>query len=155
MSDDRRTLSFSERDRLRREGRDGDGAPRGRRAQQQQARATGAALKDADALFALGKGGSRAAALAKEIRERHGTAELIPACQAYLDEIGVPVDPSLLALFLDTAEPALVVPALEALLEQKHAGSLEISSALRSQLRVLEQDRDDSVAGISEELLGG
>jgi hypothetical protein len=45
------------------------------------------------------------------------------------------------------------VPALEALYEQKRAGKLELSGGLRSQLRVLVQEPDDDIAGLSEDLL--
>ena len=89
----------------------------------------------------------------KELRDAHGTPELVPACRAYRDQVGTPHDPALLSLFLDTQDAPLVIAALERLLEQKNAGSLEIGSGLRSQLRVLAEDRDDAIAGISEELL--
>jgi hypothetical protein len=150
---ERSKLSFSELDRRRRGDRSRSDEPRGRAAQVEQARATDQALKDADALFSLGKGGARGAQLAKQIRDAHGSSDLATACRAYFGEVGLPDDPGLLALFLDTGEKELVVAALEGLLERKQVGSLEIGSGLRSQLRVLAQDRDDTIAGISEEIL--
>lgn len=158
MSDDREDrpkLTYSELDRRRRGEKVGRDEPRGRRAQEEQARARGDALQHADSIFSLGKGGSEGKRLAKEMRDTHGTAEFLHACRSYCQEIGTPRDPGLLALLLDTQDRDLIVSALEALLEAKNAGSLEIDSGLRSQLRVLEQDRDDTVAGISEELLEG
>jgi len=151
MSDDRGKLTFAERDRRRREG--GGNAPRGRAAKQEEARASEDALKAADSLFSLGQGGSEGERLGKELRDAHGTSDFVPACRSYREQIGLPRDPELLGLFLDTAEHELVVEALEGLLALKNAGSLDVSAGLRGQLRVLEQDRDDLVAGISEELL--
>jgi hypothetical protein len=152
MSDDRGKLTFSERDRRRREG-GGRDAPRGRAAKQEQARASEEALKEAGSLFSLGQGGAEGEPLVKAIRDLHGTPDFLAACRAYREQIGVPRDPALLGLFLDTADRDLVVEALQGLLDLKNAGSLEVSPGLKSQLRVLEQDRDDTVAGISEDLL--
>lgn len=154
MSDDRDErpkLTFAELDKRRRGENVGRDEPRGRRAQQEQRRAAADALKQADAVFSAGRGGG--GHLAQQMRDTHGTSEFGDACRSYLEEIGLPEDPSLLALLLDTGERDVVVAALERLLETKNAGSLEIGSGLRSQLRVLEQDRDDTIAGISEELL--
>ena len=156
MSDDRDErpkLSFSELDKRRRGEKVGTDEPRGRHAKQEQARARTEALTEAGSVFSMGKGGPEGKRLAKEMRDTQGTSDFLQACRSYCDEIGTPQDPSLLALLLDTGERDLVVGALEALLEAKNGGSLEIGSGLRSQLRGLEQDRDDTVAGISEELL--
>jgi hypothetical protein len=153
VSDDRPKLTYSERDKLRREGGQGGGPPRSQRAQQEQANATRSALEQAGSLFSPGKGGAEGAQLETAIRDSHGTPAFVAACQAYLDQVGVPDDPSLLTLFLDSGDRGLLVPALEKLLELKNAASLQVGAGLRNQLRVLEQDRDDTVAGISEELL--
>ena len=155
MSDreDRPRLSWSEIDKRRSGARPRYDEPRGRQAREEQAQASDRALKQADALFAREKGGGPGAQLAALMREAHGTPELPQACRAYREQIGVPDSPALLALFLDTGERDLVVEALESLLALKQAGPLEIAPGLKSQLRVLEQDRDDTIAGISEELL--
>lgn len=154
MSDDRPKLSYSERDKLLRERRGShDEPPRGRKAQQEQELVDRHALKQADELFSSGEGGAAGASLEKEIRDAHGTPELTPACRSYRDQLGMPRDSALLSLFLDTGDQALVVAALEGLLAEKNAGSLEIGPGLRSQLRVLADDRDDTIAGISEDLL--
>ena len=156
MSDDRderRKLSFSELDKRRRGETVGTDEPRGRRAQREQASARSRALNDADSLFSTGKGGEKGSQLADAMRDAHGTSDFLQACRGYCEEIGTPQDPSLLALLLDTGERDLVVAALEALLTTRNDGSLQIDSGLRSQLRVLEQDRDDTIAGVCEELL--
>ncbi len=156
MSDDREErpkLSFSELDKRRRGEKVGRDEPRGHRAKQEQARARTQALNEADTVFSLGKGGAQGKRLANEMRDTHGTSDFSHACRSYCEEIGIPQDPPLLGLLLDSGERDLVVAALEALLEAKNGRSLEIRSGLRSQLRVLEQDRDDTIAGISEELL--
>ena len=156
MSDDRderRKLSFSELDKLRRGEKVGRDEPRGHRAEQAQAQARTQAMNEADSVFSLGKGGAEGKRLANEMRDAHGTSDFLHACRSYCEKIGIPQDPALLALLLDSGERDLVVAALEALLEAKNGRSLEVRSGLRSQLRVLEQDRDDTIAGISEELL--
>jgi hypothetical protein len=153
VSDDREKLSFSERDRLLRERGRGDAPPRGQRAQEESRRATATALREADQLFA-GEGGP-ARARAQAVRDAHGSDSFLDACRSYLAEVGAPEEPSLIALFLDTGDRELMVPVLEVLLRQQGEGTLEISPGLRSQLRVLEQHRDDTVAGIAEDLLAG
>jgi hypothetical protein len=158
MSDDRDArpkLSFSELDKRRRGEKLGTDEPRGRRASHEQARARSQALSQADAAFSAGQGGAVGERLARAMRDQHGTSDFPLACRNYSEEIGVPRDPSLLGLMLDSGERDLVVAALEALLEAKNSGSLEIGSGLRSQLRLLEQARDDTLAGLSEDLLQG
>ena len=65
----------------------------------------------------------------------------------------MPSDASLLALFLDSGDPGLVVRALKELLEIHQRGELKVSAGLRSQLRVLEQAFNDAVAEAAEDLL--
>ncbi|MGH0037839.1 MAG: hypothetical protein ACQGVK_22650 [Myxococcota bacterium] len=154
MSDDRPKRTFSERDRMRREGGgDPAGRPRGKAAEARVRQATTEYLKEADKLFASGAGGAEGERLAGEIRKSHGTPELAGACRAYLEALGPPRDASLLALFLDTGDSELAVLALQALLELRREGALEPSAGLRSQLRVLEQGFDDAVAEAAEDLL--
>ena len=156
MSDDRDErpkLSFSERDKLRRGEKPETDVPRGRRAEQEQARARGQALREADSAFSLEPGGAEGRALAKQMRDSHGSSDFAGACRAYFEQVGVPTDPMLLSLLLDSGERDLIVSALEALTAAKNAGSFELGAGLRSQLRLLEQDRDDTIAGLSEDLL--
>ena len=150
--DDRERLSWSEVDKLRSQPRPRPGDRRGPPPKEQE-RLKEQALKHADSLFFVNQGGAAGARLATAMRDAHGTPELADACRAFLSDVGLPKDPSLLSLFLDTGDTELVVMALEALLETKNAGGLEVSSGLRVQLRVLGQDSDDTIAGISEELL--
>ena len=156
MSDDREDrprLSWSEIDRRRGGTRTRREEPRGFVAREEKVRAKQAALNTADALFSMNKGGAEGARLAAEMQAAQGSEGFVLACRTYFDAVGVPDDPALLGLFLDSADAELIVPALEALLLATTAGSLELTSALKGQLRVLEQDRDDTIAGISEELL--
>lgn len=153
MSDEKPRLSWREIDQRRSGGHQRRDEPRGKRAQQEKARTDHEALKEADALFSQGPGGAAGEQLTRQIRNTHGGPDFLHACRQYRDEIGIPSDPGLLSLFLDAADRDLIAEALEALLAIKNDGSLELSSGLRSQLRVLEHDRDDTIAGISEELL--
>lgn len=154
MSDDRPKRTFSELDRMRREGGGpGEPRPRGKAAEARARQATSAYLKEADKIFASGQGGAEGERLAAEIRQSHGTPELAGACRAYLEAVGPPRDPSLLSLFLDSGESELVVTALQTLLELRREGALEPTAGLRSQLRVLEQGFDDAVAEAAEDLL--
>jgi len=152
---ERERLSWREIDQRRSGARPRTDGPRGRAAEKAQAEQKHEALKAADSLFSMEQGGQEGAALAKAMRDAHGSPEFGDACRAYADAVGIPRDPALLSLLLDSGDAALVVGALEALLALKDGGSLEISAGLKSQLRVLAQDRDDTVAGVSEDLLEG
>jgi len=46
------------------------------------------------------------------LHHQHGTAGLADACRAYRDALGLPADASLLSIFLDAGDPALVCAAL-------------------------------------------
>jgi hypothetical protein len=151
--DDREKLSFSERDRLRKDRAAGHERPRGRAAQEESRRDTQNALEAADAIFSAERGGEAGDELGDAIRAAHGTPELAEACHVFVTAVGLPKSVDLLQIFIDTADPSLVVPALEALLALKEAGDLDPSAGLKSQLRTLAQDPDDDVAGLSEDLL--
>lgn len=110
-------------------------------------------LNEADRLFASGQGGHRGEELARAMRDAHGSQQFSEACEAYLSELGMPTDPKLLCLLLDTGDAGIVVSALEALLVAKEEGRLEASAGLKSQVRMLSDDRDDGVAGAAEDLL--
>ncbi len=153
MGDDREKLSYSERDRLRQDRAKGYDTPRGRGGQQRQAQARDAALKQAESIFSAEGKGERGDELAKAVRAAHGTPELAEACHAFVAEVGLPKSLDLLQIFIDTSDATLMVPALEELLARKEAGELEVSSGLRSQLRILAEDPDDDIAGLSEDLL--
>lgn len=152
-SDDREKLSYSERDRLRLDRSKGHEGPGGRGGRQRQEEQREAALKQAESIFSEEGVGTRGDELAKVVRAAHGSAELPEACHAFVAEVGMPKSVDLLQIFIDTSDPSLSVPALEALLERKQAGELEITAGLKSQLRTLCEDPDDDIAGLSEDLL--
>lgn len=153
--DDREKLTFSELDRLRREKDRGGGErrPRGAAAEARAEQATAAYLKEADKLFGSGPGGAAGEALARGVSEAHGTPGFTDACRAYREAAGMPGDASLLSLFLDADDPALVAETIRTLAAGHDAGSLQLSRGIKSQLRVLEQSSDDDVAYEAEELL--
>ncbi|HEY8155543.1 MAG TPA: hypothetical protein VII72_15560 [Myxococcota bacterium] len=109
--------------------------------------------KKLDALFVTGKGGAAGERLAREMREARGTPGLAAACRAYRDAVGLPDDLAQLSLFLDSGDPELVLAALGALAAARAGGTLQPTSGLRTQLRLLAQDADDAVAEAAEELL--
>jgi hypothetical protein len=151
---EREKLSWSEIDKLRDRARSPrTDRPRGRQAQQEAEKGTREALRSAETVFTSEKGGAEGAALAKAVRDTHGTPDLEQACRDYVAALGVPTSTDLLSIFLDSRQPDLIVPALEALYEQKRAGMLEISGGLKSQLRMLAHEPDDDIAGLSEDLL--
>lgn len=152
-SDDREKLSFSERDRLRREREAGHDRPRGPGGRKREAEAREAALRMAESIFSDEGAGSRGDELAKAVRAAHGSAELPAACHAFVAEVGMPRSVDLLQIFLDTSDPSLIVPALEELLARRQSGELELSAGLKSQLRTLSSDPDDDVAGLAEDIL--
>jgi hypothetical protein len=151
---DREKKSFSELDRLRREGRGGERRPQSERARARADAASKQYRKEIDPLFSKGRGGAEGARLAKAMRDAHGTPRLADACRAFRDALGTPVDPADLGIFLDSGDSELVVAALEALLAQHETGSLTLSAGLASQIRMLSQDADDGVAEAAEDLLG-
>ena len=151
MAGDDRKLTYSERDRLRREG--GGGPPRGRRAQKEDAKRTRDALKVADSLFTDEKGGQEGKALADAVREAHGTPEPAAACRAYFEVVGPPKSLELASIFLDAGEKELSVPVLDALLDEKEANGLELEGGLKRQIRILSEDFDDDLASRAEDLL--
>jgi len=151
-SDDRSKLSFSERDRRRREGGGQDrAAPR--RSKRETEKVEREALKTADKLFTSEKGGQRGKELAKAVRESHGSSASAVACQAYRDEVGVPAARDLLSVFLDSGDKSLRVEALDELLRQKDEGELELASSLKAQVRMLSEEFDDAIASRAEEIL--
>jgi hypothetical protein len=150
---DREKLSFSELDRRRREGGSGgDREPRSEAARERSAAASKQYQKEIDGLFA---GGSKADRdrLGSAMRDAHGTPGLADACRAYHASCGLPDDLPLISLFLDTGEPELVLLGYAALRAGGEAGAITLSGSLRSQLLILAEDPDDSVAEGAEELL--
>jgi hypothetical protein len=154
--DDRPRLSWSEIDKLRDGSSRRDRSerrPRGAAAEARSREASQAYLKEADRLFHTGQGGARGEALARAVRDAHGSDGLTEACHAYRDALGLPGDPALLSLFLDAGDPALVAESIRALARGHESGAMEITRGVRSQLRMLEQSADDDVAYEAEELL--
>lgn len=153
MTDDDRKLTYSERDRMRREGGGSGGAPRGRRAKIEEENRSREALVVADALFTDEKGGQEGKALADAVRAAHGTADLAAACQSYLEAVGPPATLELASVFLDAGVKELSITALEELLRKKDADDLELAGGLKRQIRILSEDFDDDLASRAEDLL--
>lgn len=152
MAGDDRKLSYSERDRMRRES-GGARAPRGGQAREIEQLRTHAALDQAEAIFAGDKGGEEGKALADAVRAAHGTPDLATACRAYVETLGSPEIPELISIFLDAGDKELSLPALDSLLAQKAAGRLQLDGSLKRQIRILSEDFDDDLASRAEELL--
>lgn len=148
-SGDGRKLSFSERDRMRREGSPHERASEGLRSKE----ATAQYLRKIDRLFSGAE--SEAEKLAAAVRDAHGTPKLAQACHAYLQQIGVPTDASLVSMFLDSRDSALILSVLEVFGDAVRAGEAEISRGLQSQLRTLADGADEQLAVLAEELLQG
>lgn len=139
--------------------RDGSGhgpeerRPRGAAAEARSRRAAQEYMKQIDGLFAKDKGGAEGEGLARAIREARDTSALRDACTAYRDAVGLPRDPALLSLFLETGERELVLGALGALAELRGSEETRLSGGLRSQVRLLSEDADDAIAEAAEALL--
>lgn len=151
MADDDRKLSYSERDRLRREG--GGQRPKSGHARAAEEQRSRQALEVADSLFTREPGGQEGKVLATAVRAAHGTKELGAACRAYFDALGAPSSPELASIFLDAGEKDMSIAVLDALLEQKAAGELTLEGGLKRQVRILSQDFDDDLASRAEDLL--
>ena len=153
MAGDDRKLTYSERDRMRREGGSSGGRPRSRREQANEEKRSREALQVADALFTDEKGGQAGKALADAVRAAHGTPDLVPACRAYLETVGPPATIELASIFLDAGEKDLIILVLDELLRQKEAGDFEAAGGLLRQIRILSEDFDDDLASRAEDLL--
>lgn len=156
MADDGRKLSYSERDRLRREGK--LGAKRGERPLSGRDRAleekrSKLALAAAEGLFTDEKGGQAGKTLASAVRAAHGTRELADACRAYLEKVGPPESGELASIFLDAGDKTISLPILDELLRQKQEGRLALEGGLKRQIRLLAEDFDDDLASRAEDLL--
>jgi hypothetical protein len=156
---DRPRLSWREIDQRRDSAgprpRPGERRARGQAAEARAVEATKEYLKEIDKMFVEGKGGAEGEALAKAVRDAHGTPELGEACQAYCEKLGLPTEVALLSIFLDANESELVIATLEHMLDLQRATSLEATQGLKAQLRTLAQSFDDSIAGAAEDLLDG
>jgi len=150
MAGDDRKLTYSERDRLR---RDGGGRPKSGRAREEDEERSQEALKVADSLFTHEKGGEEGKVLASAVRDAHGSPELPGACRAYFDAVGPPRTAELASIFLDAGEKDMSVAVLDDLLRQKDAGDLELGGGLKRQIRLLSEDFDDDLASRAEDLL--
>ena len=152
MADDGRKLSYSERDRMRREGgkRERPQSGHDRDVDEKRSRL---ALAAADALFTDEKGGQAGKALASAVREAHGTKELAGACRAYLEQVGPPASGELASIFLDAGDKQVSLPVLDDLLRQKGEGRLELEGGLKRQIRLLSEDFDNELASRAEDLL--
>jgi hypothetical protein len=148
-------LSFSERDRLRREGgHSEDHRPKG----VSKAKAESASkqyLKRLDGLFSEKQGGGEAEALEAAVRATHGTPKLAVACREYVDAVGLPAEAGLIGMFLDCGDAELVIGGLRALKEGSQAGAIQVSGGLRSQVRMLAEDPNDEIAELAEEIVEG
>ncbi len=153
MANDDRKLTYSERDRLRREGGGSGGRPHGRRAKLEEEKRSHEALIVADALFTEENGGQEGKAVADAVRAAHGTKDLPSACRAYLDTVGAPATPELASIFMDAGVKEISLIALDELLRKKDAGDLELDGGLKRQIRILSEDFDDDLASRAEDLL--
>lgn len=153
MTSDDRKLSYSERDRMRREGGGSGGRRPNRREQAENEKRSHEALLVADALFTDEKGGQAGKALADAVRAAHGTSDLPAACRAYHEAVGPPATVELASLFLDSGDKELGIVALDELLRKKEDGDLELGGGLKRQVRILSEDFDDDLASRAEDLL--
>ena len=150
---DREKRSFSELDRLRRERRSsGERRPQGKAAQERAQAATKQYMKEIDGIFSKGSKADLER-ITTAMRDAHGTPGLADACRAYHQMAGLPDEPPLISLFLDTGEPELILVGFEALRIGHENGTVKVTGGLRSQLRILSEDANDAVAEGAEELL--
>ncbi len=153
MSDDRKR-SWKEIDQLRDGSRRGDNdRPRGRAAEARSEQATQSYLKEIDKLFSSTGRSAEADALVKRLRDAHGTPELPEVCRTFRAELGMPTEPSLLSIFLDSNDAEVVVAGLETLLVLLSGSEVELGKGIQSQLRVLSQDFNNDIAEVAEEIL--
>jgi hypothetical protein len=153
MADDGRKLSYSERDRMRREGAGPGARPTNRREQVKEEKRSREVLAVADSLFTDEKGGQAGKTLADAVRAAHGSADLASECRSYLEQIGPPSDTELVSIFLDAGDKELTICALDALLRLKGEDKADLDGGLNRQIRILSEDFDDDLASRAEEIL--
>lgn len=153
--DDRPKRSWRERDASRNRSRHVTPDDRGRGGTGERSRAATEAYKrKLGLLFSGAPGGAAGEALARAVREAHGTPGLAAACAAYRDALGMPQDVSLLTMFLDATDRDLVLAALALLSEMRAAETPgAIPPGLRSQAGMLAEGTDDEIAEAAEDLL--
>jgi hypothetical protein len=152
---DRPRRSWREIDRMR-DGSRHSSEERRPSSPKEEQRARAAAqqyVKKLDKLFSGQKGDAEMEQLANRVRDAHGTPDVVDACRAYRDALGLPSDPALLSIFLDTGDPELVCETLEGIAAAAESGEVEVSSGMRTQLRMLAEDPNDDVADAAEVLL--
>lgn len=151
---EREKRSWSEIDRMRGSAR-GSSEPRplGPAAKARAAAASRQYIKQIDGLFTDAKGGAEGDDLAKAVKNAHGTPQLADSCAAYAKALGMPEDPSLLSMFLDSGNSDLMVGALEKLRELHEGDGPKLTKGQKSQVRTLALDSNNAVADLAEELL--
>ena len=150
-SGERERLSWSEIDKRRDGARSGGSSDRPQFETAASKEATQQYLNKLDKqLFSKGKRSAEETALGNAVRDAHGTSGLTEACHAYQKSLGLPVDPILLAVFLDARDPELVVAIVDSIAPACEAETLEMTSGLRAQLKVLAQDVNDAIAEAAE-----
>lgn len=155
--DERPRRSWREIDRMRdrpRERASGQGQPRGPAAEARARDATRQYLKQMqDELFAEHPAGREGEALARAVRDAHGTPGLADACRAYLEALGPPRDAGLISAFLDARDAEVVVTMLRALEDAVANHGFQAGTGLRGQLRMLADGLDDAAAEAAEAVL--
>ena len=153
---DREKISFSERDRMRREKRRGGGErrPRGERAQQRARAAVGMYKRKVEEhLFGRGKDAARLR-LEERLRDAHGSPTFRAAYKEYTRAYGFPPDLGLLVLLLDLEDEREVLRVLEAIEGVVEKAPTEQRSLLRSRLRNLEMSANsDALADVASHLV--
>jgi len=134
-------------------GRSEDRGPRGRVAQERADAASKQYRKQLEGRFPSARGGAEGKRLAKAMRDAHGTPGLADACREYRDSVGPPSEASHIGFFLDCGDRDLILAGLTALRGLLAAESTALTAGLRSQLRMLAEDRDNDVADLAEEIL--
>ncbi len=130
-----------------------DRGPRDRAARERADAASKQHRKQLEGMFSSHQGGAEGKRLAKAMRDAHGTPGLADACREYRDSVGPPSDVSHIRFFLDCGDRDLILAGLTALRAVLAAESIALPAGLRSQLRILAEDRDNDVADLAEEIL--
>ncbi|MBW2270934.1 MAG: hypothetical protein JRH16_20445 [Deltaproteobacteria bacterium] len=146
---DRDKKSFSELDRMRRDGGDGS---RGAAAEQRSEQASKEYRKQLDGLFSSGDAAEHEG-LATALLDARGTPGLAEACRAYQAAVGLPTQLRQISCFLDSDALDVLLAGLAAARGAHEAQTLEASAGLRTQLRMLADHADDAVAEAAEALL--
>lgn len=151
---DQEKISFSERDKRRREQKNGQKQPRGKPAQKRSRWASEAYKRRVDERLFGKKADAGRSRMEERLRQSQGSPEFLRTYRGYLRDFGMPADVNLLLLLLDLDEEREVLKVIEELDSSWKKASPDEKNLLRKRLRNFElATSSDALADAAADLL--